>query len=1146
MLNAANGSDLSIIKRKNQEHLQMQHQLQVQQIQQQHHLNSAGQTNSMTNKQQNILSSAANNQVKQFQIQQQLINQQHLKQIKLQQQQQQRHQLMFQQQQQQQPQTQLNIQNNSSSNILANLNQNSTSSNENLAGNGQNLVQIETEIQKTYNFYVQMLKERKDYLVKELNTIIQYALLNNQQNINKQLKLQYQLEMKKQQLEKETEQELNELKQLTQQQQQQQQQHNSPMQSPSLNGKTSMTASAKANGLENSSTSSASSSLSPNSTSSTSSPHSSPSNGDDQLIGNNTNINNNEDINNVNVTALTVSILTQNLNNKLNGLTELNNLLLLNNQLINQLKNTNPLQSIEFLSNFSAIQTSIRNTFGYIRINQQQQQHQQQTSQSNQYQNGQNVTNELSIICDMKQQQQQQQHPASNQYGKLNSGSYLQQNQQQLMINTLSNNSTKSNSTSISSMSTASGCNSGLPSSSSSSSTSGGASNIYSNEFITSPISIMKNVSRSSVNINNNNNINNDTIIDNMAYEINNNDDLSINHNNNNTNSNKIKSLFSNINQNDLKSSSTWSSYLNANEDDLINTTSPDTSHLNQCNNGLLSIGGANVNSSSNNNNDDLYSTSLSSQLHNKNIISLSAGSNTSNKSNASSKSSKSSTSHSLTNLSAYQTQNLDIDIYANANANNNNNNASSSLMDHQYSFQQSKILSNSNSSSSGLNINTNNGNVTSNGNINTNNNSSPQLIRSKMIYHCKFGEFGINDGQFTEPSGVTINTNNDIIVADTNSHRIQIFDKDGRFKFKFGECGKRDGQLLYPNRVSIVKQTGDIVVTERSPTHQIQIYNKYGQFLRKFGANILQHPRGVCVDYKGRIVVVECKVMRVLIFDLYGNVLQKFNCSKYLEFPNGVCCSNPNNNPSMNTQEEIYISDNRAHCIKVFDYNGNFIRQIGCEGITNYPIGVGINSNNEILVADNHNNFNLTVFSQDGQLINALESKVKHAQCFDVGLMDDGSIVLASKDYRIYVYKYVASSPASAALTTLGSTSSNLVQTSMLTSPNNAALSLLQPSLLTASSLSNNFDPVTAAAVAQSGLFNLFSNSVSSSGTSANIDQNLSKCSNNDDQNIIDNFEINLDDNSVDPVNFLTANFLDKYDNSGLAFNLTNTNDLF
>jgi tripartite motif-containing protein 2/3 len=277
------------------------------------------------------------------------------------------------------------------------------------------------------------------------------------------------------------------------------------------------------------------------------------------------------------------------------------------------------------------------------------------------------------------------------------------------------------------------------------------------------------------------------------------------------------------------------------------------------------------------------------------------------------------------------------------------------------------------------------------------------QIKRQKMIYHCKFGEFGVLEGQFTEPSGVAVNAQNDIIVADTNNHRIQIFDKEGRFKFQFGECGKRDGQLLYPNRVAVVKTSGDIIVTERSPTHQIQIYNQYGQFVRKFGANILQHPRGVTVDNKGRIVVVECKVMRVIIFDQAGNVLQKFGCSKHLEFPNGVV---------VNDKQEIFISDNRAHCVKVFNYEGVFLRQIGSEGVTNYPIGVGINSAGEILIADNHNNFNLTIFTQDGQLVSALESKVKHAQCFDVALMDDGSVVLASKDYRLYIYRYVQVPP--------------------------------------------------------------------------------------------------------------------------------------
>lgn len=57
---------------------------------------------------------------------------------------------------------------------------------------------------------------------------------------------------------------------------------------------------------------------------------------------------------------------------------------------------------------------------------------------------------------------------------------------------------------------------------------------------------------------------------------------------------------------------------------------------------------------------------------------------------------------------------------------------------------------------------------------------NSSTLKRQKMIYHQKFGEFGVLEGQFTEPSGVAVNGQGDIIVADTNNHRIQIFDSNG------------------------------------------------------------------------------------------------------------------------------------------------------------------------------------------------------------------------------------------------------------------------------------------------------------------------------------------------------------------------------
>lgn len=280
---------------------------------------------------------------------------------------------------------------------------------------------------------------------------------------------------------------------------------------------------------------------------------------------------------------------------------------------------------------------------------------------------------------------------------------------------------------------------------------------------------------------------------------------------------------------------------------------------------------------------------------------------------------------------------------------------------------------------------------------------TSPVLPpRAKMEYHCKFGEYGSESSQFTEPSGLAVNHLNKILVADANNHRIQVFDKNGTFRCIIGQDGRGDCDLVYPNRLAVDMRTGDIFVTERSPTHQVQVYNQHGRFIRRFGAHILQHPRGITVDRFGRVIVVECRVMRVVIFSASGSVINRFVVDKHVDFPNGV---------AVNDAEEIFISDNRRHGIVVFDYQGRFLRTIGGRGITNYPIGVGINSVGEVVVADNHNNFNVTVFSQNGRFIRAMESRVKHAQCFDVALMGASSIVLSSKDFRIYLYKYAPSS---------------------------------------------------------------------------------------------------------------------------------------
>ena len=72
-------------------------------------------------------------------------------------------------------------------------------------------------------------------------------------------------------------------------------------------------------------------------------------------------------------------------------------------------------------------------------------------------------------------------------------------------------------------------------------------------------------------------------------------------------------------------------------------------------------------------------------------------------------------------------------------------------------------------------------------------------------------------------------------MVADTNNHRIQIFDEKGNFLRAFGSSGNGDGQPNAPHGV-VVDQQGNYVIADLK-NHRIQIFNSNGQFVRKFGS---------------------------------------------------------------------------------------------------------------------------------------------------------------------------------------------------------------------------------------------------------------------------------------------------------------------
>ena len=57
--------------------------------------------------------------------------------------------------------------------------------------------------------------------------------------------------------------------------------------------------------------------------------------------------------------------------------------------------------------------------------------------------------------------------------------------------------------------------------------------------------------------------------------------------------------------------------------------------------------------------------------------------------------------------------------------------------------------------------------------------------------FRCKFGQLGPGKGQFNSPHGFCLGIDEDIVVADTNNHRVQVFEKTGEFKYQFGIPGE-------------------------------------------------------------------------------------------------------------------------------------------------------------------------------------------------------------------------------------------------------------------------------------------------------------------------------------------------------------------
>jgi DNA-binding beta-propeller fold protein YncE len=183
-------------------------------------------------------------------------------------------------------------------------------------------------------------------------------------------------------------------------------------------------------------------------------------------------------------------------------------------------------------------------------------------------------------------------------------------------------------------------------------------------------------------------------------------------------------------------------------------------------------------------------------------------------------------------------------------------------------------------------------------------------------------GGRGAGKGEFDSPSGIAVDGNGNILVADTGNGRIEKFSPTGTFLSVIGTKGNGYGQLGAPNGITI-DRAGNIYVADAG-NHRVQKLAPDGTLIAEWKGPDLGFygPRRIAVGPDDSIYVVDQGHTRIVKFSPDGQVLEvwgsKGTGDGQFDDPTSVAVD-----PTTN---KVYVADPRNKRIQVFDSNGRFL----------------------------------------------------------------------------------------------------------------------------------------------------------------------------------------------------------------------------
>ena len=210
------------------------------------------------------------------------------------------------------------------------------------------------------------------------------------------------------------------------------------------------------------------------------------------------------------------------------------------------------------------------------------------------------------------------------------------------------------------------------------------------------------------------------------------------------------------------------------------------------------------------------------------------------------------------------------------------------------------------------------------------------------------------------KPTGLCVDKQNRIWVADTHYHRVVVFDRDGRELLRFGEQGEGPGQFTFPTNVAIDRD-GNAYVGEYGGNDRISKFSSEGKYLFSFadknsGTAWVERPAGLVFDENGDLWVADACHHRICRYNHEGQFLSAFGSPgtlpENLNYPYGL---------TLEKGGSILVADRNNNRIARFNRDGRFRGSWGTQGRARgqilQPWGVAVGKDGLIYCLDSWNN---------------------------------------------------------------------------------------------------------------------------------------------------------------------------------------------